>query len=84
MMSDVLPSMTPIVGNQVLVSLVLDDHEALKSCFDRLSTGGKVLLPLSSQPWSACFGTLVAPFGITWKFNSDAFSFLDRVLAGKN
>lgn len=40
-------------------------------------------MPLSSTPWSSCFGMIVDQFGIGWKFNSDAVQFLDHVLASR-
>ncbi|MGK9251885.1 VOC family protein [Paenibacillus humicus] len=88
MMSDLLPSMKPVTGelvqgNQVLISLVIEDQEALAAYFNNLSVGGQIILPLSSQPWSACFGMLVDRFGMVWKFNSDADKFLDSVFAHK-
>lgn len=86
MMSDVLPSMKNVTGevvkgNQVLISIVIDDKEALGEYFKNLSVGGHILMPLSDTPWSSCFGMLVDRFGIMWKFNSDADKFLDRVLS---
>lgn len=87
MISDVLSSMKStmgevVKGNNVLISLVIDDKDALKQYFDQLSNGGHVIMPLGSVPWSSCFGMLVDPFGIVWKFNSDANIFLDQVLSG--
>lgn len=88
MMSDVLPSMKPVTGelvqgNNVLISLVIDDKQQLEEYFNRLSVGGHITMLLSSVPWSSCFGMLVDRFGIGWKFNSDADKFLDQVIAGK-
>lgn len=88
MLSDILPSMQAVTGewvqgNQMLISIVIEDHEALKRYFDRLSAGGHILMPLSNTPWSSCFGMLADRFGVGWKFNSDADKFLDRVLAMK-
>ena len=54
-----------------------------KEYFEKLSSGGKVLMPLSSVPWSSCFGLLVDKYGISWKFNSDADKFLNTILDNK-
>ncbi|WP_159887734.1 VOC family protein [Paenibacillus puerhi] len=86
MMSDVLPSMKAVTGelvkgNQVLISLVIDDQPKLEEYFNKLAVGGHVIMPLSHTPWSSCFGLLVDQFGVSWKFNSDADQFLDRVLS---
>ncbi len=88
MMSDILPSMKPVTGewiqgNSMLISLVMDDKSKLEEYFSRLSVGGHVIMPLSSVPWSSCFGMLVDRFGINWKFNSDADRFLDQVIVGR-
>ncbi|PZD94438.1 VOC family protein [Paenibacillus sambharensis] len=88
MMSDVLPSMKPVTGelvkgNNVLISLVMNDKQQLESYFKGLSADGHVIMPLSNTPWSSCFGMLVDKFGINWKFNSDADQFLDDVISNK-
>ncbi|WP_276355715.1 VOC family protein [Cohnella caldifontis] len=86
MMSDLLPSMKSVTGelvkgNQVWISLVIEDKQKLEEYFRRLSVGGYVVMPLSDTPWSSCFGMLVDRFGICWKFNSDADQFLDQVIS---
>ncbi|MBB6669383.1 VOC family protein [Cohnella nanjingensis] len=88
MMSDILPSMKMVTGelvkgNNVLISLVIDDKQTLGEYFNNLSDGGNVMMPLSNTPWSSCFGMLVDKFGVSWKFNSDADKFLDRVISNK-
>jgi PhnB protein len=88
MMSDVLPSMKRVTGelvngNNVLISLVMEDKKKLEGYFRHLSVGGNVVMPLSSTPWSSCFGMLVDKYGVNWKFNSDADQFLDHVLSNK-
>lgn len=88
MLSDILPSMKQVTGelvkgNNILISIVIDDKHLLEKYFSNLSEGGYVIMPLSEVPWSSCFGMLVDKFGITWKFNRDADKFLDSVLASK-
>lgn len=88
MMSDILPSMKSVTGelikgNNILISVVIDDKQALAKYFANLSEGGYVTMPLSEVPWSSCFGMLVDKFGVGWKFNSDADKFLDQVLSNK-
>jgi PhnB protein len=88
MMSDLLPSMKMVTGelvkgNNVLISLVIDDKQKLEEYFNNLSVGGNVSMPLSNTPWSSCFGMLVDKFGVSWKFNSDADKFLDKVISDK-
>lgn len=88
MMSDILPSMKVVTGelvkgNNVLISLVMDDKQKLEEYFNHLSIGGNVIMPLSNTPWSSCFGMLVDKFGTNWKFNSDADQLLDNVISNK-
>ncbi|MFC4301970.1 VOC family protein [Cohnella boryungensis] len=88
MMSDLLSSMKAVTGelvqgNNLLISLVFDDKQKMEEYFNNLSVGGKVTMPLSNWPWSSCFGMLVDKFGVTWKFNSDADLFLDKVISSK-
>lgn len=88
MMSDILPSMKAVTGelvkgNNVLISLVMDDKQKLEEYFNHLSVGGNVIMPLSNTPWSSCFGMLVDKFGVNWKFNSGADHFLDNVISNK-
>ncbi|ANS73499.1 hypothetical protein AWM70_01960 [Paenibacillus yonginensis] len=89
MMSDILPSMKAtmgelVKGNNVLISLVMDDKQKLEDYFNHLAVGGHVIMPLSNTPWSSCFGMLVDKFGVNWKFNSDADQFLDHVISSMN
>ena len=82
MLSDVLPSMQQTVGkivngNNVLISLIGADEKTNKKYFDNLLESGQLIMPISSVPWSKSFGMLVDKFGVTWKFNSDAKSFID-------
>ncbi|MCM3038470.1 VOC family protein [Paenibacillus motobuensis] len=88
MMSDILPSMKSVTGelvkgNNILISIVNDDKQALENYFSNLSVGGYVIMPLSNTPWSSCFGMLVDKFGVSWKFNSDADKFLNNVISNK-
>jgi PhnB protein len=88
MMSDTIPSMKKVTGelikgNNILISIVIDDKQVMERYFNNLSDEGYVIMPLSSVPWSSCFGMLVDKFGITWKFNSDADRFLDSIILDK-
>ncbi|WP_435920777.1 VOC family protein [Paenibacillus sp. DYY-L-2] len=88
MMSDIPPSMKSVTGewvkgNNILISIVNEDKRALETYYTNLSVGGFVIMPLSDTPWSSCFGMVVDQFGVTWKFNSDADQFLDRVISSK-
>ncbi|WP_018884358.1 VOC family protein [Paenibacillus massiliensis] len=86
MMSDIVPSMKSVTGewvqgNNIIISIVMDNKQTMKNHFSNLSVGGHVIIPLSEVPWSSCFGMLVDKFGVVWKFNSDADRFLDEVIS---
>ncbi|WP_405152723.1 VOC family protein [Paenibacillus sp. FSL K6-0108] len=88
MMSDILPSMKNVTGelvkgNNVIISIIIDDKQTMENYFSNLSVDGYVIMPLSEMPWSSCFGMLVDKFGVVWKFNSDADIFLDSVISSK-
>ncbi|MEY8749736.1 VOC family protein [Alkalicoccobacillus gibsonii] len=85
MVSDVLPSMQAVtgevrVGTNVLISIIDGDPDTNKTIFTNLSKGGTIIMPISSVPWSSSFGMLIDQFGVMWKFNSDASSFLDNLV----
>lgn len=66
-----------VKGNTVLISIIDAGPEVNKQCFEGLSEGGTVIMPISSTPWSSSFGILVDKFGVMWKFNGEASKFLD-------
>lgn len=82
MLSDVLPSMQKTIGkivkgSNMLISVIGADDETNKKYFNNLLEGGHLIMPISNVPWSKSFGMLIDKFGVTWKFNSDAKSFID-------
>ncbi|TSB46062.1 VOC family protein [Alkalicoccobacillus porphyridii] len=85
MISDVLPSMQAVTGEvaqgtNVIISIIDGDPESNKQYFENLSKDGTIIMPISSVPWSSSFGMLIDRFGVMWKFNSDASTFLDRLI----
>jgi predicted 3-demethylubiquinone-9 3-methyltransferase (glyoxalase superfamily) len=38
-----------------------------ESLFERLASGGDVLMPLSEYPWSTCYGWVKDRFGVSWQ-----------------
>lgn len=71
MASDVLPNMEIIFGNNVHLSLMgaHEDEAKLTDVFKRLSTDGKVTMPLEKQFWGDVFGMLTDKFGMHWMIN---------------
>ena len=46
-----------------------DDNDELERLFDRLSEGGQVFMPLDDYGFSARFGWVGDPHGVTWQLN---------------
>ncbi|MGH8794699.1 MAG: VOC family protein [Stackebrandtia sp.] len=57
----------PMAG--VSVSLSGDDAELLRDCWDKLSAGGTVAMPMRKQVWGDEFGMCVDKFGVSWMVN---------------
>jgi PhnB protein len=71
MFSDVFPGMPFVVGNNISLSIVNNNEEAIKSWFNKLKEGGTVTMDLQETFWSKCYGQLTDKFGIAWQFNYD-------------
>lgn len=56
-------------GNDMAISLDLDDEEEARDCFSALSDGGEVIDPLAEKPWGALFGVVQDRFGKVWMLN---------------
>ena len=66
MASDTPPGMDTTVGTNISVSLSGDDGDELRGCFQALSEGGTVTMPLETQMWGDEFGMCTDRFGIAW------------------
>jgi PhnB protein len=69
MASDTPPNMTITPGNNITVSLSGDDATELRGYWEKLSSSGKVSMPLEKQMWGDEFGSCVDEFGIQWMVN---------------
>lgn len=58
-----------IVGNNVTISLSGDNRDALMRYWERLSSSGKVQMPMQKQAWGDEYGSCVDQFGIGWGVN---------------
>lgn len=72
--SDVLPSgeygiKINFEGSPVNLSLTNASLEEQEAVFKKLSSGGKITMPLQDTFWGAKFGMLTDKFGIRWMFN---------------
>lgn len=46
-----------------------DNEEEINKAFEQLSQNGKVLMPLSSYPFSEKFGWVEDQYGVSWQLN---------------
>jgi PhnB protein len=51
------------------VSLSGDDESELRGCWEKLSDGGSVSVPLEKQMWGDVFGMCTDRFGVPWMVN---------------
>jgi len=51
------------------IFLEFDAKPELERCFNSLSTGGKVMMPLDNYGFSPLFGWVVDRFGVSWQLN---------------
>ena len=56
-------------GASISMSLSGDDERELRSYFEKLSTGGQIVMPLEKAPWGDTFGMCTDRFGVNWMVN---------------
>ena len=56
-------------GNNFSLSLHPDSEALANECFNQLSVGGTVIMPMSVAPWGDYFGMFIDKFGIKWMIN---------------
>lgn len=54
------------------VSLSGEDEAELRGYFEKLSSGGTIIMPLETAPWGDAFGMCADKFGIRWLVNITA------------
>ena len=69
--SDMVPQSGLVKGNAVSLALHCNSEEEIKSCFEKLSSGGNADHPLENTFWGALFGDLTDRFGNHWLLNYD-------------
>jgi PhnB protein len=67
--ADTPPGMDRNPGDNITVSLSGDDADQLRGYWDKLSSSGKVIMPLEKQVWGDEFGQCVDQFGVPWMVN---------------
>lgn len=55
-------------GNSVVLCIKCSTDEEINRCFNKLSAGGLVKMPLHQSFWGATYGELTDKFGMLWKF----------------
>lgn len=73
MFSDVPPGMgMPFQkGNNVSLTITLDDTEEARRIFGQLAEGGSVTMGLQETSWSPMYGNLTDRYGIDWQISVD-------------
>jgi PhnB protein len=70
--TDVLKSMEPVnFGTNSSISIDGESEEEANQLFNKLSVGGKVVMPLEKMFWGALFGMITDKFGVQWMVNYD-------------
>ena len=69
MAADTPSSMPYNPGTNISLSLSGFDTAELSGYFEKLSTGGTIVEPLTEAPWGDTFGMLTDQFGINWMVN---------------
>ncbi|EGU29173.1 VOC family protein [Vibrio scophthalmi] len=60
-----------VSGNNIALSLVLDDLDLQEQLFDKLACDGAVMMPLADTFWGARFGKVQDKFGIRWMLHCE-------------
>ncbi len=58
-----------VAGTNVALSINGSDEQKLRECFDGLSEGGTVTMPLEKAFWGDLFGMVTDKYGIHWMVN---------------
>ncbi|MCM3730432.1 VOC family protein [Fictibacillus nanhaiensis] len=71
MFSDTFPGTPFVEGNNVTLAIVNKDIDQIKSIYEGLKEGGKVVMELQETFWSKLYGQVTDKFGIHWQLNYD-------------
>ncbi|MCD7971852.1 MAG: VOC family protein [Candidatus Azobacteroides sp.] len=64
--ADTTSDMPANVGNNITLSLSIQEEEEVKRIFNGLSEGGNVTMPLQKTFWADLYGEFTDKFGINW------------------
>lgn len=71
MFSDVAGDMPFTIGNNIRLTLISDQAEALKSAFAKTKVGGQIIVDLQPTFWSSLYGYVTDKFGVGWQFSHE-------------
>jgi PhnB protein len=60
-----------LTGNNIALSIVLDDLDEQARLYDKLLEGGHIMMPLEDTFWGARFGKVEDQFGVRWMLHCD-------------
>ena len=69
MFSDCSSDSAFIKGNNISLTIGLDDEEEIKKTFNKLTEGGKIGMKLGKTFFSELFGMVTDKFGINWQIS---------------
>jgi len=67
--ADAMPDKTVTVGNNISISINIEDETEQAKIFGKLAEGGNVTMPLQDTFWNAKFGTLIDKYDVGWMLN---------------
>ncbi|WP_102027600.1 VOC family protein [Salirhabdus sp. Marseille-P4669] len=71
MFSDTFPGWNFVQGNNISITIISNDTEAITNAFHKLKEEGKVGMDLQETFWSKLYGTVTDKFGISWQFSHE-------------
>lgn len=58
-------------GSGMDLNVMFQSEEEARQAFEKLSAGGRVIMPLEKQFWGALFGRIEDKFGVFWQINTE-------------
>ncbi len=71
MASDNMPGTPLVIGNNISMSIGIDNEADAEIYFNNLLESGTLLMPFEKTFWGARFGMLLDQFGIKWMINCE-------------
>lgn len=71
MAADILPMNKFTKGNNISLSIAMNDIKKVENWFNSLAEEGKVTMPFQDSFWGAKFGSLTDKYGINWMFHCE-------------